>query len=190
MGMQKGQRHENSVGMNLSRSGGAQSDGSASACPSAHGRAGCSRPGPFANVWILLNKQLRSAGQDEAAHSEDKTLRVAGCSLLTAAVAFSGATNNLLSHTLLLSSTAVNGILMILMGKRCAEFGHISLCLQYLEPQAASNKNLSCWLCGCLQVKPCPGIILQDLFEPSENHRRGFLLWLYNSRHCSFNPSS
>lgn len=79
MGMQKGQRHENSVGMNLSRSGGAQSDGSASACPSAHGRAGCSRPGPFANVWILLNKQLRSAGQDEAAHSEDKTLRVAGC---------------------------------------------------------------------------------------------------------------
>lgn len=68
--------------------------------------------------------------------NEDKTPRVAGCSLLTPALALSGATNNLFSHTLPLSPTAVNGILM--MGKYCAEVGHISqssgvLYLQYLE---------------------------------------------------------
>lgn len=79
--------------------------------------------------------------------SEDETPLVAGCSSLTSAVALSGVTNNLFSHTLPLSSTAVNGILMM-TGKCCVEVGHISqscsvLCLQYLERQAASNKNLS-----------------------------------------------
>lgn len=59
------------LGMSLGRSEGTQCDGSAFDCLSPHCRAGCSRPGPwqlFGNVWILVNKQFRTVGQDEVAH--------------------------------------------------------------------------------------------------------------------------
>lgn len=43
--------------------------------------------------------------------------------------------------------------------------------------------SLSCLICGCLQVKSGSEIMPQNLFEPFENLRRGFHLWLCNFRH-------
>lgn len=58
MGSGDAKSHENSVGMSLSRSEGAHCNGSVS----------LQAREPFGNLWILLNKQLRSVGRDEVAH--------------------------------------------------------------------------------------------------------------------------